>query len=87
MVLANTKLEIKYCIAWGYLPQAAWIAAEFFSEFQARVAISITPVDDGRLEVYLDGKTIFDRKAEGGKYPDMERVREMKASIRKALMK
>jgi len=39
-------------------------------------------VDDGRLEVYLDGETIFDRKAEGGKYPGLDRVRDMKKVIR-----
>ena len=44
--------------------------------------MTLTPVGDGRLEVYLDGGTIFDRKAEEGKYPDLERVREMKKTIR-----
>ena len=34
------------------------------------------------MEVYLDGQTLFDRKAEGGKYPEMEKVRELKKAVR-----
>ncbi|MDA0988595.1 MAG: Rdx family protein [Chloroflexi bacterium] len=64
------------------MPLAAWIATEFFAEFGSKLPITITPVDDGRLEVYLDGQTLFDRKAEGGKYPEMEKVRELKKAVR-----
>jgi len=45
------------------------------------IAIKLTPADRGRLEVYLDGAKIFDRKDEGGKYPDMTRVNELKMVI------
>lgn len=46
------------------------------------MAVTITPADDGRLEVYLDGQTIFDRKAEGGDYPSLTNVRAWKKIIR-----
>jgi predicted Rdx family selenoprotein len=39
-------------------------------------------VDDGRLEIYLDGQTLFDRKAEGGRYPGLDTVRELKKAVR-----
>ena len=41
----------------------------------------MTPADNGRLEVYLDGDKIFDRKEEDGKYPDLARVRELRTVI------
>ena len=40
----------------------------------------MTPSDRGRLEVYLDGDKIFDRK-EDGKFPDLGRVNELKMAI------
>ena len=54
---------------------------EFFRTFGKDVAISMTPADNGRLEVYLDGDKIFDRKEEDGKYPDLARVRELRTVI------
>ena len=46
------------------------------------MAITLTPVDDGRLEVYLDGETLFDRNAAGGAYPSLTEVRGMKKTAR-----
>ena len=40
---------------------------------------------DGRLEVYHDGATLFDRNANGGAYPSLTEVREMKKAIRDKL--
>ena len=40
----------------------------------------MTPSDRGRLEVYLDGDKIFDRKEEGA-VPDLSRVTELKMVI------
>ena len=40
----------------------------------------MTPSDRGRLEVYLDGEKIFDRKEEG-EFPDLSRVNELKMVI------
>ena len=53
-----------------------------FSEFRGALALTLTPVGDGRLEVYLDGETILDRKAEDGKYPGLDRVRDIKKMVR-----
>lgn len=39
-------------------------------------------MDDGRLELYLNDELIFDRKAEDGKYPDLDRVRALKAVVK-----
>jgi selT/selW/selH-like putative selenoprotein len=57
------------------------LATEFFrSDAPGDVAIKMTPSDHGRLEVYLDGEKIFDRK-EDGKFPDLSKVNELKMVI------
>ena len=54
---------------------------EFFrSENPGDVAIKLTPSDRGRLEVYLDGDKIFDRK-EAGQFPDLSTVNELKMTV------
>ncbi len=49
------------------------------------MAVTLTPVEDGRLEIYLDGEVLFDRKAEGGRYPALDRVRELKKIVTERL--
>ena len=57
------------------------MANEFFrSDAPGDVAIKVTPSDKGRLEVYLDGNKIFDRK-EAGAFPDLSKVNELKMAI------
>ena len=61
------------------------MATEFFAEGGSDVAIAITPGDGGVLQVLVDGDTIFDKKEEGNKHPDLNRVKEMKAVIKERL--
>ncbi len=61
------------------------MAVEFWHEFGADLGITLTPAGGGRLEVLLDGKMLFDRKAEDGKYPDLTRVRELKMKVQEML--
>ena len=57
------------------------MATEFFrSDAPGDVAIKVTPSNKGRLEVYLDGEKIFDRK-EAGAFPDLSKVNELKMAI------
>ena len=59
-----------------------WLAAEFWRSQEAGdIAIKMTPADKGRLEVYLDGDKIFDRKDEEGVYPNLTRANELKMVI------
>ena len=61
------------------------MATEFFrSDNPGEVAIKMTPSDKGRLEVYLDGDKIFDRK-EAGAFPDLSKVNELKMAIAEKL--
>ena len=57
------------------------MANEFFRAYGPDAAVTISPRGEGIMEVFLDGERIFDRKAEGGIYPDLKRVREMKELI------
>lgn len=61
------------------------MATEIWHEFGAEAPVTLIPADKGRLEVYANDKTLFDRKAEGGIYPDMTRVREIKKQIAEML--
>ena len=61
------------------------MATEIWHEFGDDAPVTIIPVADGRLEVYANGEKLFDRKAEGGAYPEMKRVRALKQEIRKRL--
>ncbi len=57
------------------------MAAEFWSTFGSDVALTITPVSEGRLEIYMDGQKLFDRRDEGGAFPDLSRVKQLKKVI------
>jgi predicted Rdx family selenoprotein len=61
------------------------LANEFFRSFGPDVGISLTPGANGRLEVYLDGEKIFDRKEEGNIYPDLSVVRKLKKVVQEKL--
>lgn len=63
----------------------AWIASEFWTEFKSDVGVALTPVADGRLEVLMDGEMLFDRKAEGGAYPDLDKVRSLTRTVKERL--
>lgn len=64
---------------------AAWMATEVWHEFGDDAPVTIIPVANGRLEVTANGETLFDRKAEGGIYPEMKRMREIKKQIKERL--
>ena len=57
------------------------MATEIWHEFGDDAPVTLIPVANGRLEVIADGDVLFDRKAEGGAYPEMKRVREIKQQI------
>jgi selT/selW/selH-like putative selenoprotein len=61
------------------------LATEFWrSDSPGDVALKLTPGGAGRLEVYLNGEKIFDRKEDGG-FPDLSKVTELKMTIAEKL--
>ncbi|MCH7699324.1 MAG: Rdx family protein [Chloroflexi bacterium] len=61
---------------------AAWMATEIWHEFGGEAPVTLIPVDGGRLEVTANGETLFDRKAEGGIYPEVKRMRQIQEQIK-----
>ena len=56
-----------------------------FAEGGKEVAIKMTPGVAGILQVYVDGDKIFDKNEEDGKFPDLPRVKQMRAVVRDRL--
>jgi predicted Rdx family selenoprotein len=61
------------------------MASEMFAEGGKEVAIKMTPGVAGILQVYVDGDKIFDKKEEDGKFPDLPRVKQMRAIVKDKL--
>ncbi len=61
------------------------MATEFFAEGGKEVAIKMTPGIGGILQVFVDGDKIFDKKEEDGQFPNLPRVKQMRAIIRDKL--
>ena len=74
-------VEIIYCVSWGYFPVATWMAAEFLSsQNPGDIALTITPADKGRLEVYIQNEKIYDCKVENT-MPDFIKVKELQMLV------
>ena len=61
------------------------MVTEIWHDFAEDAPVTLIPVTDGRLEVSAGGEVLFNRKAEGGVYPEMRRVREIKKQIARLL--
>ena len=61
------------------------MATEIWHDFGEQAPVTLIPVGGGHLQVHANGEALFDRKAEGGIYPEMRRVREIKAQIKQRL--
>ncbi len=61
------------------------MATEIWHEFGKDAPVTLIPSSEGRLEVSAGGEILFDRKTEGGVYPEMKRVREIRQQIRQRL--
>ena len=63
---------------------AVSVAAELSSINYRDTAITLTPSDTGRFEVYLDGKKVYDRKEPGAVdfLPALREIHKIRDSIR-----
>ena len=61
------------------------MASEFFAEGGADVALRLTPGTAGILQVFVDGDKIYDKAEEDGQFPNLPRVKEMRALVREKL--
>ncbi|MCH7787495.1 MAG: Rdx family protein, partial [Chloroflexi bacterium] len=56
-----------------------------FAEGGKEVAIRITPGVAGILQVFVDGEKIYDKAEEDGQFPNLPRVKQMRAVIKEKL--
>ena len=61
------------------------MATEIFAEGGSDVAIAMTPGTGGILQVLADGEPIYDKAREDGRFPDLPRVKEIRAQVRSRL--
>ena len=61
------------------------MATEIFAEGGSDVSITMTPGVGGVLQVFADGDTLYDKASEDGRFPDLPRVKEIRAQIRSRL--
>ena len=55
------------------------MANEFFAEAGNDIAIRITPGTGGIYQVFADGEKIYDKAEEDGVFPNLPRVKELRA--------
>ncbi len=61
------------------------MASEFFAEGGSDVALRLTPGTAGILQVFVDGDKVYDKAEEDGQFPNLPRVKEMRALVRQRL--
>ena len=61
------------------------MASEFFAEGGKEVAVKITPGTAGILQVFVYGDKIYDKAEEDGQFPNLPRVKQMRAVIKDKL--
>ena len=63
---------------------AVSVAAELASINYRETAITLTPAEKGRFEVYLDGNKVYDRKEPGAVdfLPALKEIHKIRDSIR-----
>lgn len=77
------EVEIAYCVPCSYQGHAMWLGSEFYAAVGNEVAIRLTPRDGGTLQIFFDGENVYDKKEEDGVFPDVNRVKAMKADLQR----
>ena len=58
-----------------YEPEAVSLTEQLLTEYKQRIRqLTLVPFDDGRFEVFANGKKIYSKKATG-KFPEYQQVR------------
>ena len=63
----------------------AWMVTEFYAEGGSNLAIKVTPGSGGILQVHMAGEKVFDVEDEGRTYPDLNKLRELRAELKARL--
>jgi selenoprotein W-related protein len=70
-------VRIAYCTQCQWLLRAGWMAQELLSTFGADLGeVVLVPGTGGVFTITCNGKTIWDRKRDGG-FPDAARLKQL----------
>jgi predicted Rdx family selenoprotein len=63
------------------------VAAELSDGHVRETDITLTPVHEGRFEIYVNGKKVYDRKEAGATdfYPSLKEIRKAKELLSEAV--
>jgi selenoprotein W-related protein len=76
--MPSPRLEIAYCPQCQWLLRSAWVAQELLTTFQGALGeVALVPSSGGVWVVRLDGEVLFDRKAQGGGFPEVRALKQM----------
>ena len=71
------RVRIEYCTGCKWLLRAAWTAQELLSTFEKELTeVSLVPGGSGVFRVWLNGDTLWDRKADGG-FPESAELKRL----------
>ncbi|TCN50732.1 selT/selW/selH-like putative selenoprotein [Rhodococcus sp. SMB37] len=81
MTTTGPRVTIAYCTQCQWLLRAGWMAQELLNTFGTDLGeVALVPGTGGIFHVAVDGRTVWDRKADGG-FPDIvtlkQRVRDI----------
>jgi selenoprotein W-related protein len=72
------RVRIVYCVPCGYLPRAVQLATDLLNRYGTRYlkdfSVTLETGDGGVFDVYVDERSVYSRKSEGGKFPTVEDV-------------
>jgi len=72
------NVKIVYCVPCGHLPRALELARDLLQHYggpmNKKFSVTLDTSDGGTFEVYIDGKMVFSRKSEGGRFPEAKEI-------------
>ncbi|BCX80676.1 selenoprotein W-related protein [Methylomarinovum caldicuralii] len=82
MAVRSPRIEIEYCTRCNFLFRATWMAQELLNTFSEELGeVALQPGGSGVFVIRLDGRPLWDRKAEG-RFPE---AKEIKQRVRDAI--
>ncbi|MCS7142524.1 MAG: Rdx family protein [Aigarchaeota archaeon] len=72
------QVRIIYCVPCGFLPRALQLANDLLNKYGNKYlknfSVTLDTGDAGVFDVLVDGKLVFSRKAEGGRFPSVDEI-------------
>ncbi|WP_068716042.1 SelT/SelW/SelH family protein [Vibrio tritonius] len=77
--MKKASIDIYYCRQCNWMLRASWMAQELLHTFSEELeTVALHPDTGGHFEILCNGKTIWERKADGG-FPE---AKELKQRVR-----